>query len=85
MTKAKKKPQNGVPKTRCGLCRKTRNLTKADCCQNWICDDEDKYVMFSTHETAVIEIITITRCAPIITTKNMSAIDESALNAGAVS
>jgi hypothetical protein len=47
MTKAKKKPQNGVPKTRCGLCRKTRNLTKADCCQNWICDDEDKYVMFS--------------------------------------
>jgi hypothetical protein len=47
MTKAKKKPKNGVPKTRCGLCRKTRNLTKTDCCQNWICDDEDKYIMFS--------------------------------------
>ena len=47
MSKAKKKPKNAVSKTRCGLCGKTRNLTKTDCCQNWICDDEDKYVMFS--------------------------------------
>jgi hypothetical protein len=32
---------------RCGLCGKTKNLIKTQCCDNWICDDEDKYVMFS--------------------------------------
>ena len=32
---------------RCGLCGKTKNLTKTDCCGMWICDDEHKYVMFS--------------------------------------
>lgn len=31
----------------CGLCGKTKNLTKTECCGNWICDDEHKYVMFS--------------------------------------
>jgi hypothetical protein len=34
-------------KPRCGLCGKTRNLTQAECCGNWICDDEHKYVLFS--------------------------------------
>jgi len=33
--------------TRCGLCGKTENLTKTECCGNWICDDEHTYVMFS--------------------------------------
>jgi hypothetical protein len=32
---------------RCGLCGKTTNLTKTECCGNWICDDEHKYVLFS--------------------------------------
>jgi len=32
---------------RCGLCGKTTNLTKTECCDNWICDDEDQYVLFS--------------------------------------
>lgn len=32
---------------RCGLCGKTINLTKTECCGQWICDDEDEYVMFS--------------------------------------
>lgn len=32
---------------RCGLCGKTGNLTKTECCGQWICDDEDQYVMFS--------------------------------------
>ena len=32
---------------RCGLCGNTKNLTKTECCGNWICDDEHKYVMFS--------------------------------------
>jgi DNA-directed RNA polymerase subunit RPC12/RpoP len=34
-------------KPRCGLCGKTKNLTKTDCCGNWICDDSHKYVLFS--------------------------------------
>jgi hypothetical protein len=40
--KAKK---GNVP--RCGLCGNTENLTKTECCNNWICDDEGDYVMFS--------------------------------------
>jgi hypothetical protein len=32
---------------RCGLCGKTRNLTRTKCCGNWICDDEHKYELFS--------------------------------------
>jgi hypothetical protein len=29
------------------LCGSTENLTRTECCGNWICDDEDQYVMFS--------------------------------------
>ena len=32
---------------KCGLCGSTENLTKTDCCGNWICDDMDEYVAFS--------------------------------------
>jgi len=32
---------------RCGLCGKTGNLTQTECCGQWICDDEDSYVLFS--------------------------------------
>ncbi len=32
---------------RCGLCGKSDNLTRTECCGNWICDDEDAYVLFS--------------------------------------
>jgi hypothetical protein len=32
---------------RCGLCGKTRNLVKTECCDQWICDDEGSYVLFS--------------------------------------
>jgi hypothetical protein len=32
---------------RCGLCRKTKHLTRTDCCGHWICDDEHTYVLFS--------------------------------------
>lgn len=35
------------PAARCGLCGNTKNLTKTECCGNWICDDEHDYVMFS--------------------------------------
>lgn len=42
--KTQKKPL-GPPK--CGLCGKMINLTKTECCGQWICNDEDKYVLFS--------------------------------------
>jgi DNA-directed RNA polymerase subunit RPC12/RpoP len=32
---------------RCGLCGATTNLVKTECCGNWICNDEENYVMFS--------------------------------------
>ena len=35
------------PKKQCGLCGATKKLTKTECCSQWICDDEDQYVMFS--------------------------------------
>lgn len=31
----------------CGLCGKTSNLIRTECCGNWICDDEHEYRMFS--------------------------------------
>lgn len=34
-------------KPRCGLCGKTGRLTRTECCGQWICDDEDNYVLFS--------------------------------------
>jgi len=45
MTKARSRAR--APKPRCGLCGKTGKLTRTDCCGNWICNDEDKYVLFS--------------------------------------
>ena len=41
-----KRSQSAVS-VKCGLCGKTRKLTRTECCGNWICDDEDKYVLFS--------------------------------------
>lgn len=32
---------------RCGLCGRARNLTRTECCNNWICNDADQYVLFS--------------------------------------
>ncbi|HJT33631.1 MAG TPA: hypothetical protein VJ783_16415 [Pirellulales bacterium] len=40
-----KRPTRAAP--RCGLCGKRGKLTKTECCGNWICDDEDSYVLFS--------------------------------------
>lgn len=45
--KKQKKTSNRVERPRCGLCGKTRNLTKTGCCDQWICDDADQYVIFS--------------------------------------
>lgn len=43
--RAKQVGAKSVP--RCGLCGKTKNLTKTECCGNWICEDEHNYVIFS--------------------------------------
>lgn len=32
---------------RCGLCGKKKNLTRTECCGQWICDDEHTYKLFS--------------------------------------
>ncbi len=40
-------PEKRSVKPQCGLCGKRVKLTKTDCCDKWICDDEDTYVMFS--------------------------------------
>ena len=85
MAKKKKTLKNPVEKNRCGLCGKTRNLTKTECCDHWICDDEDKYVMFSYARNSCHRNPIVTPCAPTITTKNMTAIGNHVLNAGAVS
>jgi hypothetical protein len=46
MTKIiKLKKRSNVAK--CGLCGKKGKLTRTECCGQWICDDEDKYVPFS--------------------------------------
>ena len=42
-----KKRERPAGQPACGLCGKTTNLTKTDCCGQWICDDEDQYVPFS--------------------------------------
>lgn len=47
MKPKKAKAEKAILKRKCGLCGKSRNLTKTDCCDNWICDDEHKYVIFS--------------------------------------
>ena len=44
------RPENTQPqdtRPRCGLCGKTTRLTKTECCGQWICDDENQYVLFS--------------------------------------
>ncbi len=43
--KVKLKKRRNVAK--CGLCGKTGKLTKTECCDQWICDAEDQYVIFS--------------------------------------
>ncbi len=58
MTKKKKRSANTKKKRQarrqCGLCGKTTQLTKTECCGTWICDDEDNYVMFSYAQNSCI-------------------------------
>jgi len=45
MATPRKRPS--APAAQCGLCGKSRKLTTTECCGQWICDDEDAYVLFS--------------------------------------
>lgn len=48
MSTVKKIPPVRRPeKSRCGLCGKRKKLAKTGCCDKWICNDENTYVMFS--------------------------------------
>ncbi len=42
---ARNQAASGQP--RCGLCGKAGKLTKTECCDQWICDDEESYRPFS--------------------------------------
>ena len=42
----------GAERPKCGLCGATKKLTRTECCGNWICDDEGKYVLFSYAHTS---------------------------------
>ncbi len=45
--KSGRKSNLAAVQPRCGLCGKAKKLTKTECCDQWICDDEDTYVLFS--------------------------------------
>jgi len=45
--KSKKKAKKKSARPRCGLCGKSKKLMRTDCCGQWICNDEDQYVLFS--------------------------------------
>ena len=42
-----RKAKSSKARPSCELCGKTGKLTKTECCGQWICDDEDQYVLFS--------------------------------------
>jgi hypothetical protein len=39
--------KNGTNKPSCGLCGKSIKLIKTICCNQWVCDDNDKYRLFT--------------------------------------
>jgi len=48
MARKQNSNKKGRPITpKCGLCGKTKKLIKTDCCEQWICNDEHKYKLFS--------------------------------------
>jgi hypothetical protein len=46
-TKTGKSQELNSDAPRCGLCGKRGGLIQTECCGQWICDDEDNYVLFS--------------------------------------
>jgi hypothetical protein len=50
--RTRKTPATKATVRQCGLCGKKSRLTKTECCNQWICDDEGNYVMFSYSRTS---------------------------------
>ena len=51
--KTKKNSTVGIITPACGLCgKKKKPREQIDCCGNWICNDENEYVMFSYARTS---------------------------------
>jgi hypothetical protein len=46
-TKTRKPKDSSSHAPHCGLCGKRGRLIQTDCCGQWICDDEENYVLFS--------------------------------------
>jgi hypothetical protein len=46
-SKTAKSKELNADTPRCGLCGKSGGLIQTECCGQWICDDEDNYVLFS--------------------------------------
>lgn len=45
--RAKKQGSTAVAKKVCGLCGRSGKLRRTECCGNWVCDDHEKYQLFS--------------------------------------
>lgn len=54
MAQSRSRKLKGAPKEQkaCGLCGKRTKLVRTECCGQWICDDEDNYVLFSYARTS---------------------------------
>lgn len=46
-SRSKSREKNNKKENRCGICGKTEKIFRIECCNNWICDDYEKYAMFS--------------------------------------
>ena len=70
----------------CGLCgKRKKSREKTDCCGNWICNDENDYVIFLTRAIVARVIIAVLRSAVIIIMKNIKEIGKLVRNAMRVS
>ena len=36
---------------KCGLCGNRKNLVRTKCCNNWVCNDQDKYCLLSDNKS----------------------------------
>jgi hypothetical protein len=70
---------------RCGVCGKTGKLKKSSCCGQWICDDEDKYVIFSYARNSCGLITGASPCAATTKRSAMKASGRPVSNAATIS
>jgi len=78
------KAKSAKERPHCGLCGKKRKLTRTECCGQWICDDEDQYVLFSYAQNSCYRNHDSIRSVRFITMKNTRVIGKSAKNAGMI-